>query len=343
MFLPAFEHVPATSAEHAVSLLQQWGSAAVVVAGGTELLPRMKQGLIRPGVVVSVRNVPPEPPHTLPDGALVVDALTPLADLARSAAVRAGAPILAEAALAVASRQVRTVATLGGNLCQETRCLYYNQTHRFQFREPCIKRGGSACYAAAGSDRCWAVAMGDTAPALLCLDARVDTLGPAGPRQFPVEGLYSGDAAAPLALTPGEMVVRVTVPRPDPGTGTAFIKYSRRGGVEFAGLTVAAALTVEPEAGTCLRARVAVGAVSSAPVRAREAEAVLTGGRPTEAVLAEAARAAVAEVRPRGHHGYPARYLRHGLEVFARRALARAAARAAGRSDGPRGSREGMT
>ncbi len=341
MFLPAFEHVHATSVEHAVRLLREGGADALLVAGGTELLPRMKLGLARAGLLVSLSRVRHRAPVARPDGSLELDALTPLTEVARSDAVGARAPILAEAAQAVASRQVRNVATLGGNLCQETRCLYYNQTHRFQFREPCIKRGGSGCYVAGGSERCLAVAMADTAPALLCLDARVDILGPAGARQRPVEELYSGDAAAPLALEPGQVVASVAIPPPPPGTGTAFIKYSRRGGVEFAGVTVAAALTVDPAFGTCVRARMAVGAVSPAPVRAREAESVLTRARPTDRTLAEAARAAVSGVRPRAHHGYSARHLRSNLEVLALRVLRQALSRAAGRPGGHAGSQEG--
>ena len=146
MHLPRFEYARPESWEEAATHLEKRGAGACPVSGGTDLLPRMKYGLARPEVLVSLRGIAPAAPRVGPEGDLLLDSQTPLASVARSPEVRARAPILAEAALSVASNQVRHMATLGGNLCLESRCLYYNQSHTFQFVEPCLKRGGGICY-----------------------------------------------------------------------------------------------------------------------------------------------------------------------------------------------------
>jgi len=165
MRLPKFEHLQPASREEASRLLEEYGSRARLVAGGTDLYPRMKYGLACPEVLISLRGLASTPPFVGPNGELHVGALMTLADLARSETVLEKAPLLTEAALSVASNQIRHMGTLGGNLCQETRCFYYNQTHTFQFIEPCFKRKGNLCYHIPKGKKCWAVFSSDTAPA----------------------------------------------------------------------------------------------------------------------------------------------------------------------------------
>ncbi|MHB8766999.1 MAG: FAD binding domain-containing protein [Deferrisomatales bacterium] len=324
MHLPRFTLLRPRSREDAVGLLARHGPAARLVAGGTDLWPRLKYGLARPEVVVSLKRIAPAPPGIGEGDRLELDALTSLADLVRSPEVGARAPILAQAALSVASTQIRNQATLGGNLCLEARCEYYNQSHTFQFVEPCLKRGGDSCYFAPKGRKCWAVFAADTAPALLALGASVELLGPAGTRQIPLEGLYSGDGACPLALGAGELVARVLIPPGGPGRRAAYRKFSRRKGLEFAGLTVAVVLEVA-EGTVCTGGRIAVGSVGDAPVRAARAEESLRGlDLADEEALRDTARAVAGELRPIAHHGYGAGHLRACLEVEARRALAQA-------------------
>jgi len=323
--LPRFQHIRPTSREQAARLLAEHGPAACPVSGGTDLFPRLKYGLARPQVVVSLRAVEPAEPTVREDGRFELDALMTLASVARSPQVRTRAPILAQAALCVASQQIRHMATLGGNLCLETRCLYYNQSHTFQFVDPCLKRGGGICYFAPKGGKCWAVLAADTVPALLALDAGLEIVGPAGRRECAVQDLYSGDAASPHTLAAGELVARVSIPTAGARRRSAFRKLSRRKGLEFAGLTVAVVAHLTEDSRVCTGARIAVGSVSGAPLRAEKAEAVLRGQKISdEELLREAARVAAAEIRPVAHHGYAAGYLRECLEVETVRALAEA-------------------
>jgi 4-hydroxybenzoyl-CoA reductase beta subunit len=313
MHLPRFRYARARSRQEASALLAQNGARSRLVSGGTDLLPRLKQGLDQPELLVSLGAVATEPPRAGADGGLWLDGALKLAEVARSPEVQRHAPALAAAALSVGSNQIRQMGTLGGNLCLEPRCLYYNQSHAFQFVEPCHKRGGDLCYFAPKSKRCWAVFTGDTAPALLALDASVSVQGPEGGRDVPLGTLYTADALAPLALGPAEIVAGVSLPS-DPPPAQAFRKHSRRKGLEFAAVTVAVAL--ESEGSTCRGVRIAIGSVAPGPVRARAAEAQLEGRQLSgDGAFREAARAAAAEVRPIAHHGYSAGYLRTCLEA----------------------------
>ena len=265
MHLPKFEPLYPASIEAAAQLLQKHGSNARLVAGGTDLFPRMKQGLTRPKVVVSLKGLAVDPPRVGRKGDLHVNALIPLADIARSPAVIEKAPVLAEAISSVGSNQIRHMGTLGGNICLENRCTYYNQSHSFQFVEPCFKRNGDRCYLIPKSKKCLAVFTADTVPALICLDAKVEIVAAGSSRQFPVEKLYTGNALSPLALSPGEIISEVIIADPRTAQGAAFTKFSLRGGVEFAGLTVAICLEMANGTGPCSAARITVGAVSAGP------------------------------------------------------------------------------
>ncbi len=178
MYLPRFRHLRASSLEEGIQILKDYGPQARVFAGGTDLFPRMKYGLVRPEVLVSLKGIPSRLAKVGPDGALYLDALTTLADVAFSPLVLERVPILSQAALSVGSHQIRQMGTRGGNICLETRCSYYNQSHAFQFVEPCFKRKGGRCYLLPKGNRCCAVFCGDTAPALITLGAPVKIEGP---------------------------------------------------------------------------------------------------------------------------------------------------------------------
>jgi 4-hydroxybenzoyl-CoA reductase beta subunit len=327
MHLPRFTYVRPDSRDEAAGLLDKFGKAAVLVAGGTDLFPRMKYRISTPEYLVSLSGVTRFLPALDEDGALRIDALMSLGDLSRSPIVRTHAPLVSQAATCVASGQIRNAATLGGNLCLECRCLYYNQSHTFQFVEPCFKLGGDLCYFTPKGNRCWAIFASDVAPALLSLDAVICvTGGPGKQRRFPVAELYTGEALSPLTLLPSEIVTEIIVPSAFATGRYSFRKFSRRKGYEFAGLSVAVALQVADDGRTCRDARIAVGSVAGGPVRAAAAEAGLTGQDISNSETVRSAAATVArEIRPIAHHGYQAAHLRHCLEVEVRRALTEAA------------------
>jgi 4-hydroxybenzoyl-CoA reductase beta subunit len=326
MHLPKFEHQRPATLKEALELLKEFGSRAQIAAGGTDLYPRMKYGLLRPEVVISLKGLSAESPVTVGEGELHLDAFMSLVDVSRAPEVLQRAPLLAEAALKVASNQIRHMATLGGNLCLETRCTYYNQSHTYQYVEPCFKREGDRCYLIPKGRKCQAVFMADTVPALLCLDAHVEIQSHAEGRQLAVAELYTGDPLSPIALSDGELVSRVIIPDAAANRGSGFSKFSLRGGMEFGAVTVAVLLEGTDDGETCGKARIAVNSVLAKPVRAVKAETALNGEKLSDDLLREVAKEIATEVRPVMHHGYSAPFLRACLEVQAYRALTKAAA-----------------
>ena len=161
---------------------------------------------------MSLKGVPVRSPAVSPDGYLSISALMRLTDVIGSDVVREKAPLLVQAALAVGSNQIRHMGTLGGNLCLENRCVYYNQSHQYQFVEPCFKRNGKLCYLMPQGKKCWAVSAADTVPALISLNAQLVIEGPGNNRCLPLDALYGGDPLRPLTLGPAEVVTDVRIP-----------------------------------------------------------------------------------------------------------------------------------
>jgi 4-hydroxybenzoyl-CoA reductase beta subunit len=321
MYLPRLSVLRPESVEEAVALVTQHGAKAKLYAGGTDLFPRIKYRVTLPEVVISLKKPISRARIIDEDQFLSLDAVTPLAQVAQSELVLERAPILAEAASAVGSSQIRNMGTLGGNLCLENRCMYYNQSHAFQFVEPCFKREGDLCYHIPKSERCWAVFCGDTAPALISLGAQVEVMSAKTTRRIPVEEFYSGYSLRPLAIFPSEMVSRVLIPNTQRSRGSAFLKLSLRGGLEFAGLSVAVLLEMMDDGATCQKARIVVGSVSSAPLRATKAGALLAGQKFSEDLFHEAAETVSREIKPFSHHGFSVSYLKKCLKVYTKDAL----------------------
>ena len=324
MHLPKFLYLRTTSKQEAITLLKDYGPQVRLVSGGTDLFPRMKYGLVHPEVIVSIKGMPAQGPTVTKGGDMHLDPLMILDDVVRSPVVRERAPLLAEAALSVGSAEIRNMGTLGGNLCQETRCTYYNQSHTFQFVEPCFKRGGERCYSLPKGRHCVAVFMADTAPALICLDSEIKIMGPENQRQIPLAHLYSGDAGRPLTLAPDEILTEIVIPHTPYRRGQAYAKFSGRGGFEFGAVIVAVVLDMEDDKKTCVRARIVTGAISASPVRGTKAESVLAGRRISGNLLSEVAQILAEEVSPVPHHNYSRAYLRECLKVQTRRALSAA-------------------
>jgi len=327
MHLPQFEHFCPASLKEAAHLLGRYGANACLAAGGTDLFPRMKQGLTRPEVVISLKGLSIDPPRLSPKGDLYINALMPLVDIARSPEVLEKTPLLAEAIAFVGSNQIRHMGTLGGNICLENRCTYYNQSHSFQFVEPCFKRSGDRCYLIPKGKKCVAVFTADTVPALICLDAKVEIITATDIRQIPVEKLYTDNALEPLALSQDEIISEIIIPIPQTAQGTAFTKFSLRGGVEFAGLSVAVCMEMADDAGTCATARITAGAVSAGPIRAFKAEKAMAGEALCDDLFQKIAARVAGEIRPVMHHGYSVPFLRECLKVQTYRTLALGAER----------------
>lgn len=273
-------HVPDTL-EQALALLSEHRAAAALLAGGTDLVPALKYRVLQAYHLVSLKRIPGLRHISISQhGDLSVGALATLRDVAVSPLVRTVCPALAEAASQAGSPLLRNRGTLGGNVCLDTRCWYYNQTETWRAnRGSCQKAAGKQCYVNEKQNRCVALFSADTPPALIIAGALATLIGPHGERTIPVEALYSGDGLRPLVKGDAEIITTITVPAPPSRWGTAYLKHSVRESIDFPVLGVAAAVGLG-EDGVIREARVALTGAMSAPLRLFEAEAALRGRRP---------------------------------------------------------------
>ena len=270
--------------------LAERGPEAKLVAGGTDLVPQLENGLLRPAWVVDLSGVPElRRLERADDGGLRIGATVTARTLEQDPGVRARYAALADSAALIGSIQVRNLATVGGNLCN-------------------------------------AAPSADMAPPLLALDAEAIVAGPAGQRRVPLASFFLG--VRQTALAPGELLLALRVPAPGPQGGGAYLRHTPRRELDIAVVGVAAQLTLTD--GVCTRARIALAAVAPTPVRAPAAEQALAGHRVTAEQIARAAELAVAAARPISDQRGSADFRRHLVRVLTRRALTIALARAAG-------------
>jgi len=314
--LPPIRHAAPTTLEEAITLLQSEG--AVLAAGGTDLIPNLKRRQHPADVVVSLRRVGGlRGVRVDANGTVRIGALTTLATVAGDSRVPA---VLREAARSVASPQIRNQGTVGGNLCVDTRCDWLNVPDTWrQAAEPCLKAGGEMCWVAPAKKVCWAVSSTDLAPVMIALRAEVQLVGPVGARSIPVEDLYRMDGLDQLAKAADEILTEVAVPL-EPGLRATYLKLRRRGSVDFPILGIAAAIHLD-DARTCTAARLVLGAVASAPLRATHAEDALIGRPFGSEAVAAAAEAARLLARPLQNTDLTSRYRKRMVPVFVRRAL----------------------
>ena len=292
MRLPVFQlHQPGSLSE-ALELLATAEGITRVVAGGTDLWPNMKRRHQSADDVISLRNVTEL--HGVrgeAGGEIRIGAMTSLSDVAASPVIRSTLPALARAVESISTPAIRNMASLGGNLCLDTRCTYYNQNE--EWRESidfCMKERGTVCWVAPQSPRCWAVSSSDSAPMLCALEASIRLLSPDGERELPLADLYRDDGIDYMTKRPDELITEIVIPAQD-GVQSSYWKLRRRGSIDFAVLSVAAAIRRSAE-GTIEDARVWLGAVASAPVHSDAAAQVLIGNELAPDVIAAAAGAA---------------------------------------------------
>ncbi len=321
MSLPSFEVARPKTIEAALQALNRYGADAQIVAGGTDLIPSMKQQLFSPRVLVDIK-----PLRELdyirfdPEGGLEIGALAKITTIAESSAIARYFPVLHEAAKTIASPLLRNMGTLGGNLCLDTRCLYYNQSGFW--RESlggCLKKDGSVCHVAPGGKFCWAVFSGDSAPALVALGATVRLASPRGFREVALENLFLNDGMARLDKARDEMVVSVRVPPRSAGWRGTYKKLRVRQSIDYPLAGVAAVMRKSAD-GTCLEARVALTAVNPAP-RVVEAATLLTGKTYDADLVEHVAHEAICTAKPLRTSASTPEYRRQMVRVFVRRVL----------------------
>ena len=299
---------PKTTDEMAALLAETKGSVALM-AGGTDLLDLVKSGVAAPDLVVDLQGVKGLDGLAAARGGLRIGPMTRVAALAADPAVGRDFPILKEAALSLATPQLRNVGTVGGNLCQRPRCWY--------FRDPevaCRKKGGMRCFAMRGRNKyhailggggCFIVYPSDLAPALISLGAAVTVASARGERSLPLEEFYrlpSVDVTRENVLGPDEFLKAVFVPAPRPGQRGAYVKLKERGTWDFA--VASAAVSAVVKSGVAGEITLVAGGVAPVPWRMKAAEAVLNGRRLTAALATQAAAAALKEASPLAENAY---------------------------------------
>ncbi len=330
MRVPRFRYHAATSVKDAVAALAD-APDAMLLAGGTDLVPNMKRGTQTPSLVVGIRGVGALARMANGTG-LTLGACVTLEAIAQSPKVRRGWAALASAAGKVATPHLRHMGTLGGNLCLDTRCNYYNQNA--EWREAisyCMKAPGSTgghacaspdgtsiCWVATSSPRCWAVSSTDTAPALIALGAEVSLVGPAGERRIPLEQLYHNDGMAYLTKQRDELLTAVRLPPAD-GWRSTYWKLRRRGSFDFPVLGVAAAVRLGA-GGVVEDARVVLGAVQSYPILLEESTS-LVGSPLTADAIGALAEAAARHARPLDNTDFELSWRKKVVKSYVRSAL----------------------
>jgi 4-hydroxybenzoyl-CoA reductase subunit beta len=297
MRLPHFTfHSPRTVREAAELLASAPPGEAMIVAGGTDLLPNMKRRQQTPRTLVSVSRVSELRARSNGDGRTLGAGLT-LTQIVNDPDIRSGYAGLWQAATQVATPLLRNMGTLGGNLCLDTRCNYYDQSYEWRKSiDFCMKKDGDICWVAPSSKRCLAVSSTDTAPALLALGAEVTLVHAGGERRIPLADLYRNDGILYLTRQPAEILTAVHLPNRD-GWRSTYWKLRRRGAFDFPVLSVAAAGRFMAD-GTVDSMKIVLGAVASQPVAAPAAEAALVGQPLTDAQIERAAELASGPARP---------------------------------------------
>jgi 4-hydroxybenzoyl-CoA reductase subunit beta len=317
--LPEFSlHRPGTLAEAAALLAAQ--PAARIVAGGTDLLPNLRRGLGHPPALIDLSGVSGFDVIHAPAGeALLLGAGVTLAALAADTAVAARWPALGEAARGSAGPGHRSAATLGGNLCQDTRCVFYNQSEWWRAsNDHCLKHGGATCHVAPQGEHCHAAFCSDLAPVLLVLQAQVELQSAHGTRWLALPDLYRDDGAAHLALQPGEVLARVRVPAVPDGVACCYRKARVRGAMDFplAGVAIAMAL----EQGCIQTLAVALTGTNSQPLLLA-GTGELAGRVPGEELAAQVGKLVRQQVSPMRSTVTPSNYRRQVAAALVQRML----------------------
>ena len=317
--LPEFQLLRPASAKEAVRLHAEHPDSRYL-AGGTDLLPNLRRGLVATDVLIDLGGLAELAELREETGVLRMGTGVSLAALAAHRLVREGLPALAQAALGVAGPTHRVAATLGGNLCLETRCRFYNQSECWrEANDFCLKLGSEVCRVATQSPRCYAAFSGDLAPALMVLQAELEVMGPEGSRRVPISQFYLEDGKAWLDLAPDELLVAVRVPL-EPGWVSAYEKVRVRASLDFPLAGVAVALQRQGDRVTDLR--VALTGVSSRP-EGVEGLAGLLGQSLNEASLAILARQVKVATKAMGTTLVGVPYRRHIAPVLAKRLVER--------------------
>lgn len=303
------EYLNAQTIDDAVSLLDRYGEEAKIIAGGIDLIGLMKNKIRFPRLLVNIKPIAHMTGIVESYNGIAIGALSLINDIERSTLIKSKYPVLFEAARSIASPQIRNMATIGGNLCQDVRCWYYRRPPLTGISFNCRRKNDkSICYATDGENqyhaiidgnKCFAVCPSDMATVLLALDARANTVNTGGGRVIPISELYT---TLGNTLEPNEVIKAIEVPEIEAGVKQRFLKFRLRKAIDFAIVSVATVITLRKNIVT--NTRIVLGGVSAVPYRAVQAEGILIGHKITDSVAEKAAKSATNEAMPLGKNAY---------------------------------------
>ncbi|MFQ5550069.1 MAG: FAD binding domain-containing protein [Gemmatimonadales bacterium] len=321
--LPDFEFIEPATVDEAVDAWRNAGGDVEYVSGGTDLYPNMKRRQQEPKTVISLMGVEGidgivSRTAGQPDG-LTIGAGTTLTEIAGHEQIRDAYPAVARAASLISTPQLRNMGTIGGNLCLDTRCNYYDQTYEWRCSvDFCMKKDGEICWVAPSSPRCWAVNSSDLAPVMVAIGAEFVLVGPEGARTLPAAGFYVDDGIDYLTQKPGEILTEIRLPATGNWDAT-YHKLRRRGSFDFPVLGVAA--WIAWDGNTVSDARIVLGAVASYPQEIPEAAAAIRGSALDDPAVAAAAQAAFKSSKPMDNTDYGLAWRKQMTRVYVTRAL----------------------
>jgi 4-hydroxybenzoyl-CoA reductase subunit beta len=296
MRLPRFRYRAPSTVDDAVSWLAENPSDTMLLAGGTDVLPNMKRRQQTPGTLIALRGIRELAGITNGGDGLTIGTGVTLTNLLAHTQVRQSYTGLWQAAAQVATPHLRNMGTIGGNVCLDTRCTYYDQTYEWRKSiDFCMKKDGQTCWVATSSPKCLAVSSTDTAPMLQALGASVTLASPDGRRVLPLGELFANDGMYYLTRRPDELLTSIALPAPD-GWRSAYWKLRRRGSFDFP--VAAAAVAARFDGPDIVDVRIVLGAVSSRPVESVRAAALLKGQRLSDEIVTEAAAVASEVAKP---------------------------------------------
>jgi 4-hydroxybenzoyl-CoA reductase subunit beta len=321
MRLPPFCYFAPTSLSEAAKVLADYGSTAMVLAGGTDLLPNLKRRQFTPQALVSVQKLKElRGIHEKRNGGIILTAGVTLHELTSHPLIVTRFPILARAAALISTPQIRNTGTLGGNICLDTRCNYYNQNYSWRKALGfCRKKDGDTCWVAPGSSRCLAISSSDTAPVLVSLGATFLLVKHGSERLVPAADFFRDDGITHLAKDPAEILTEIHLP-PAEGARSTYLKLRRRGAFDFPVLSVAAVLRTTPD-GVCTVAKIVLGAVACRPRVAEQAARLLVGHKVTPELLMIVAQEAAKLAKPLDNADLAYGYRKRMAAVFVGQAL----------------------
>jgi len=320
--LPPYEYHQPRTLDEALELLAAHGDDAMPIAGGTDLVPNMKHKLFTPGHLVALRGVPELRGIGRENGDVRIGAAESLAAVAGHPDVAGSLPSLARACGDISGPQLRRIGTIGGNVCLDTRCTYYNQTQFW--REAlgfCLKKDGDDCHVVKGGTRCVAAHSADGATALMTLDATLDIAGPGGRRTAAIEEFFTSDGVWNRRMERDEILVAVRVPLPPPDSRFSFQKLRIRESIDFPLMNLAAAGRFDDD-GRVTGLRMVLSGMGSYPRKIGKLEEAAVGNRLDDQVVDAIAHQAFRQSHPLTNIPVDVEWRREMVPVLVRRALA---------------------